>query len=141
MQLFQLRLSYRSGIEVPPCPLGRKIYLVKSNLMYLHKESVDVSSLLWGCSKLISCHGIGDLTYETHLVQRQFVLPCSALHDCRQEGLWVEEARKPDGGRKSKVCNPAVELPNSQQKVGVPGGQPVQRGICKLGPVRRHLEM
>ena len=55
--------------------------------------------------------------------------------------MWVEEARKPDGGGESKVCNPSMELPNSQKEVSIPGGQPVQRGICEFGPVWRHLKM
>ena len=93
--------------------------------MYLHKESMDVSSLLWGCGNIVSCHVIGDLAYETHLVKWQFILAGSALHDCGKEGLWVEEARKPDGGGKSKICNPRLELTNSKQKVGIPGRQPI----------------
>ncbi len=51
----------------------------------------------------VSCHEVGDLGDETHLVQRQLILPCRALHDRRQEGLRVEEAGKPDGGGKSKL--------------------------------------
>ena len=142
MQVFQLRLSDGSSIEVPPGPLGKKSYLVKKNLMYLHKESMDVSSLLRGCCRnVISCHEVGDLAYETHLVQRKLILPCSALHDCRQEGLWIEEARKPYGGGKSKISNPGVEFDDSQEKICAPSRQPVQRSICQLRPGRRHLNM
>ena len=64
---------------------------------------MDVSSFLRGFDMFVSCHEVGDLGDETHLVQRQFILPCRALHDRRQEGLRVEEAGKPDGGGKSKL--------------------------------------
>ena len=39
---------------------------------------------------------LGDVADQAHLVQRQLVLPRRALHDGREEGLGVEEARQPD---------------------------------------------
>ena len=51
---------------------------------------------------------LGHLADQAHLVQRQLVLPGRALHDGRQEGLRVEEAREPDRGGKVEVRGPTL---------------------------------
>ena len=75
----------------------------------LHVETVDEGSLFrWHRDLLPDL--LGDLTHQTHLVQRQLVLPGRALHDGRQEGLGVEEARQPDGGGEVEVRGPALPV-------------------------------
>ena len=68
----------------------------------LHVETMDVSSLPWGLTYFLLVL-LGNVAGEAHLVQRQLVLPGRALHDGRQEGLGVEEARQPDRGGKVEV--------------------------------------
>ena len=75
------------------------------------------------------------LAGEAHLVEGQLVLPGRALvggtcgevrhgvhylHDGRQEGLRVEEARQPDGDGQVEVSCPALQLADPQEEVGVP---------------------
>ena len=72
----------------------------------LHKQSVNAGALFdWLCHLLLCL--LGDLTGEAHLVQRQLVLPGRALHDRREEGLRVEEARQPNRGGKVEVVGPS----------------------------------
>ena len=49
-----------------------------------------LSHVLLDLSRLL----LGHLTGETHFVQRQLILPGSALHDGCQEGLRIEELKK-----------------------------------------------
>ena len=73
----------------------------------LHKQSVNAGALFdWLCHLLLCL--LGDLTGEAHLVQRQLVLPGRALHDCRQEGLGVEEAREPHREGQVEVVGPSL---------------------------------
>ena len=68
----------------------------RSNLnLYLHEEAVYEGALPLVMLDLPAVP-LGDLAGEAHLVQRQLVLPGRALHDRRQEGLRVEEARQPN---------------------------------------------
>ena len=61
----------------------------------LHEQPVDTGPLLhWLGHLLLGL--LGHLAGEAHLVQGQLVLPGGALHDRREEGLRVEEAREPD---------------------------------------------
>ena len=83
---------------------------------------MDISSLLWRRVKGLAGQGAGDLADETHLVQRQLVLPRRALHDRREERLRVEEAGKPDRVWERELGNPPLELPYSQKEICVPGG-------------------
>ena len=69
---------------------------------------MDVGPLFWTSAEFLPRHFLRDITDQTHLVQWQLVLPCCALHDRRKKGLWIEEARKPDGDRQAKVRCPAV---------------------------------
>ena len=59
----------------------------------------------WG-GDLLPGQLLGHLADEAHLVQRQLVLPGRALHDGRQEGLGVEEAREPHRGGQVEVRGP-----------------------------------
>ena len=94
---------------------------------------MDVGTFSWGTLHFL-LHLLCNFTGQRHSIEGKFVLPSSALHDGRQEGLGIEEARQPDGGRKVEVRCPALQLLDPQQEVGVPGGQPVQRGVGQLGP-------
>ena len=67
---------------------------------------MDVSSFPGSLTYLLLIL-LGDVADQAHLVQRQLVLPGRALHDGRQEGLRVEEARQPDGGGEVEVRGPA----------------------------------
>ena len=68
----------------------------------LHVETMCVCSFSWCCSYLLLSL-LSDLTHQAHLVERKFILSSSALHDCSQEGLWVEEPREPNRGRKIEI--------------------------------------
>jgi len=56
------------------------------------------------------------------------------LHDGGEEGLRVEEAGEPDGGRQLEVAGPTLQFLDSLQHVGVPLRQAVQRRVGALRP-------
>ena len=92
IQFLQLRLCDASQVDIPASSL--------------HVETMDVSSLPWGLTYFLLVL-LGNVADEAHLVQRQLVLPGRALHDGRQEGLGVEEAREPHRGGQVEVRGPA----------------------------------
>ena len=95
---------------------------------------MHISAFLRGIVEIIFRAVVSDFTNQTHLVQGQLRLPGRGLHDGRQEGLRVEEAREPDRAGEHEVSSPALQLGDPQQEVGVPGGQTVQGGVGQLGP-------
>ena len=92
IQFLQLGLCDASQVDIPSCSL--------------HVETMDVGSFPGSLTYLLLVL-LGDVADQAHLVQRQLVLPGRALHDGRQEGLRVEEARQPDGGGEVEVRGPA----------------------------------
>ena len=93
IQFLQFGLRDAAQVDIPPSSL--------------HVETVDVSSLPGGLTYLLLVL-LGHVADQAHLVQRELVLPGRALHDGRQEGLRVEEAREPDRGGKVEVRGPAL---------------------------------
>ena len=92
IQFFELGLCDAAQVDIPASSL--------------HVETMDVSSFPGGLTYLLLVL-LGDVADQAHLVQRQLVLPGRALHDGRQEGLGIEEARQPDRGGKVEVVGPA----------------------------------
>ena len=88
IQFLQLGLCNAAQVDIPASSL--------------HVETMDVSSLPGGLTYLLLVL-LGHVAHQAHLVQRQLVLPRRALHDGREEGLGVEEAREPDRGWKIEV--------------------------------------
>ena len=72
----------------------------------LHVQAVNIGPVPWSGGDLLSGQLLQNLAHQAHLVQGQLVLPGRALHDGRQEGLRVEEARQPDGGGEVEVVGP-----------------------------------
>ena len=81
IQLLQFGLRDAAQVNVPPSSL--------------HVETMDVGSFPGSLAYLLLVL-LGDVADQAHLVQRELVLPGRALHDRRQEGLGVEEARQPN---------------------------------------------
>ena len=57
---------------------------------------MDIDPLFGRVGKGVPAGDVGHIRDEAHLVQRQLLLPRRALHDRREEALWVEEAWQPD---------------------------------------------
>ena len=86
-----------------------------SYVIHLHEESIDVDSLLGGALHVLPAGDGGHVRHEAHLVQGQLLPPGGGLHDGRQEGLRVEEARQPDGVGQVEVRGPGLQLLDPQQ--------------------------
>ena len=99
----------------------------------LHEQAVDVGPLSRGAGEIVTAL-LGHVALETHLVQRPLVLAGHGLHDGREEGLRVEEAREPDAAGHGKVGDPGLELMDAHEEVSVPGGQIVHGGVGTFGP-------
>lgn len=81
-QILQLTLGNLPQVTIPPGAL--------------HIQPIHIGTLAWSSSQLISCL-LQHINTETHLIQRPLILAGRCLHDWSQEGLWIEQASKPDG--------------------------------------------
>lgn len=72
-----------------------------------HEEPVHVGALAGRGGHVLPVL-LGHLHGQTHPVQRPLVLPGHGLHDGREEGLRVEEARQPHGGGQGEVRRPGL---------------------------------
>mmetsp|Transcript_7934 Transcript_7934/g.26924 ORF Transcript_7934/g.26924 Transcript_7934/m.26924 type:complete len:222 (-) Transcript_7934:9-674(-) len=103
----------------------------------LHEEPVHVGAVPRGAFDLVRC-ALGHLGHDGELVQGPLVLARRHLHDRREEGLRVEEARDPGDLWRAEVRGPLAELAVALEHVDQPRAQGPQGGPGEVVPPRGH---
>ena len=113
----------------PPQP---KVYLGVPASAF-HEEAMHVGPFPRGTPELLPVL-LRHITLQGHLVQGPLIPAGRGLHDGRQEGLGVEEARQPHSRRHGKVARPGLQLLDPVKQVHKPGCQACCGGVGSSGP-------
>ena len=98
-----------------------------------HEQTVYICSFPRGAAEVLPSF-LSDVTLQTHFVQWPFVFARNRLHDSGEERLRVEETGQPYAAGHGEVGDPGFKLPDSHEKVGVPGCQAVHGRVSSFGP-------